>query len=82
MSISPGPNLMRQFRVGLFEVKGLSWCDPTVDDLKGQHNMGSAQHPSETLPSVVENVVYIMQYVVHENGGHTERGLVLWCIVI
>ncbi|GBL78028.1 hypothetical protein AVEN_222458-1 [Araneus ventricosus] len=40
MFILPGSNLMRLFPVGLFEVQGLSWWGPDVDDLKGKHITG------------------------------------------
>ncbi|GBO20640.1 hypothetical protein AVEN_238634-1 [Araneus ventricosus] len=36
----PGSNLMASFPVGIFEVQGLSWRDPEVDDLIGQHITG------------------------------------------
>ncbi|GBN87817.1 hypothetical protein AVEN_247069-1 [Araneus ventricosus] len=38
--------------------------------------------PGDMLLSAVENVVYEMQCVIQEKGGHTEKGLLLWCIVI
>ncbi|GBN80531.1 hypothetical protein AVEN_183400-1, partial [Araneus ventricosus] len=38
--------------------------------------------PIDMLLSETKNVVYRMQYVVHEKGGHIERSLVPWCTVI
>ncbi|GBN91357.1 hypothetical protein AVEN_227047-1 [Araneus ventricosus] len=38
--------------------------------------------PGDNLLSVVDNVVYRMQCVVQEKGGHIKRCLLLWCIVI
>ncbi|GBL77115.1 hypothetical protein AVEN_12756-1 [Araneus ventricosus] len=55
---------------------------PTLTTLKDNILRTLLSIPGDTLFSAVENVVYIMQCVVHEKGGHTERGLVLWCIVI
>ncbi|GBO30878.1 hypothetical protein AVEN_163431-1 [Araneus ventricosus] len=55
---------------------------PTLTTLKDNILRTVLSIPSDTLLSAIENVVYRMQCVVHEEGGHSERGLVLWCIVI
>ncbi|GBM45557.1 hypothetical protein AVEN_152591-1 [Araneus ventricosus] len=55
---------------------------PTLTTLKNNMLQTMLSIPGDTLLSAVENVVHRMQCVVHEKGGHTERGLVLWCIGI
>ncbi|GBM43436.1 hypothetical protein AVEN_18605-1 [Araneus ventricosus] len=82
MSILSGSSLMRFFPVWLFEVQGLSWWGPDVDDHQGQHIPVVLSIPRDMLLPAVENVVYRMQCVVREKGGHIERCLVLWCTVI
>ncbi|GBN59946.1 hypothetical protein AVEN_167241-1, partial [Araneus ventricosus] len=49
---------------------------PTLTTSKDNILRTELSIPSEMLLSVVEDVVYRMQCVVHEKGGHTERGLV------
>ncbi|GBN39782.1 hypothetical protein AVEN_217713-1 [Araneus ventricosus] len=55
---------------------------PTLTTIKDSMLWTVLSIPDDTLLSAVENVVYRMQCVVHEKGGHTERGLLLWCILI
>ncbi|GBN17361.1 hypothetical protein AVEN_208159-1 [Araneus ventricosus] len=55
---------------------------PTLTTLKDSMLRIVLSIPGDTLLSAVENVVYRLQCVVHEKGGHSERGLVLWCIGI
>ncbi|GBM00903.1 hypothetical protein AVEN_151365-1 [Araneus ventricosus] len=51
---------------------------PTLTTLKDNILRVVLSIPADMLLSTVENVVYRMQCVVHEKGGHIEKGLVLW----
>ncbi|GBM24464.1 hypothetical protein AVEN_41109-1 [Araneus ventricosus] len=53
--------------VGLVEVQFLSRLVPTLMTLK------------DNILRALENVVYRIQCVVHEKGGHNEGGLVIRC---
>ncbi|GBO09563.1 hypothetical protein AVEN_25798-1 [Araneus ventricosus] len=44
LSIRTVSNIMRLFPAVLFEIQGLSWWGPDIDDLKGQHITGCAEH--------------------------------------
>ncbi|GBL91065.1 hypothetical protein AVEN_184442-1 [Araneus ventricosus] len=83
MSILPGSKLMRLSTCGVYlKPKVYLGGVPTLTTLKYNILRTVLSIPDDMLLSAVENVVYRMQCVVHEKGGHTERGLVLWCIVI
>ncbi|GBO40825.1 hypothetical protein AVEN_46788-1 [Araneus ventricosus] len=58
--------LTRLFPVGLFEVQGLSWWGPNV--LWAALNI-----PGDMLLLAIENVLHMMQCVVHKKGGHIEK---------
>ncbi|GBN16588.1 hypothetical protein AVEN_9530-1 [Araneus ventricosus] len=55
---------------------------PTLTTLKDNILRAVLSIPGDMLLLAVENVVYRKQCVVHEKGGHTERGLVLCCTTI
>ncbi|GBN28173.1 hypothetical protein AVEN_172129-1 [Araneus ventricosus] len=55
---------------------------PTLTTLTDNILRAVLSIPGDTLLSAVDNVAYRIQCVVQEKGGHTERCLVLWCIVI
>ncbi|GBM11639.1 hypothetical protein AVEN_16951-1 [Araneus ventricosus] len=55
---------------------------PTLKTLKDNILRTVLRIPGDMLLSAVKNDVYRMECVVEKKGGHIERCLVLWCIVI
>ncbi|GBL84112.1 hypothetical protein AVEN_118533-1 [Araneus ventricosus] len=69
------------FPWGYLKIKVYHGWFTTLTSLKDNKLRTVLSVPGDMLLSAVENVVCRMQCVVHEKDGHSERGLVLWCIV-
>ncbi|GBM19651.1 hypothetical protein AVEN_199829-1 [Araneus ventricosus] len=75
---SPDLTSCHFFLWGYLKFKVYLGVVPTLTTLKDNILRTVLSIPGDTLLSVVENDVYRIQCVVHEKGGHSERGLVLW----
>ncbi|GBN68837.1 hypothetical protein AVEN_219274-1 [Araneus ventricosus] len=82
MSILLGSDLSGFFLWGYLKSKVYLGGVPTLTTLKDNIFWAMLCISRGMLLSAIENVVYRMQYVVHEKVGHIERGLVLCCIVL
>ncbi|GBM99296.1 hypothetical protein AVEN_161426-1 [Araneus ventricosus] len=82
MSILPGSNLMCLFQWGYLKSKIYLGGIPTLTTLKDNILWPVLCFPGDSFHFAVENVVLRIQRVVHEKGGHTERGLLIWCILV